>query len=132
MPSATDPFHMHVDHLPGVWSPVQWELNPDERVAEVEDQARASLLWNVDAPESILRLLLNETDIERIIEPPKGYDHENQGEWDDEMVTFAFKRFIKLVDVERRANFLSAEYDFLELGKWVIEIEPEKITIEKI
>lgn len=132
MPSVTDPFHMHVDPLPGVWSPVQWELNSAERVQEVEDQARASLLWNVDFPETILRLLLSETTIERAYTPPAGYDPEQQGEWDKDMLTIQFKRPIKLVHLERESNYLLVEYDLKDLGHWTIEVGPEKVTIEKI
>ena len=50
MPSVIDPETMHVDDLPAIWSPVQWELSEKERVEEIETQARASLLWMIDAP----------------------------------------------------------------------------------
>ncbi|GAG46260.1 unnamed protein product, partial [marine sediment metagenome] len=63
MPRSIDPQTMNVDELPGIWSPVQWDLSEDERLEELENQATASLLWTVDTPEAILRLFLNETDI---------------------------------------------------------------------
>ena len=58
MPGYIDAEFMHVDDLPGIWSPVQWDLTPEERVAEVEEQAHASLMAAVDVPEAILRMLL--------------------------------------------------------------------------
>ena len=132
MPGIIDPLTTHVDDLPGIWSPLPGELTPEERVAEIEEQAKASLLWAVSAPETILRLLLNECDIDRAFAPPEGFDTELQGEWDDELVTFAFKRSIKLLEVDRQANRLSLEYDFGDFGYWSFEIEPEKVTIQRI
>ncbi len=58
MPSVIDPETLYVDDLPAIWSPVQWELDEEERIQAVEEQATASLLWTMDAPEAILRLLL--------------------------------------------------------------------------
>ena len=80
MAGVINPETLYVDDLPGIWSPVQWELSDAERIKELDEQARASLLWAVDVPETILRLLLNETEIERAYEAPKGYDPEQQGE----------------------------------------------------
>ena len=76
MPKIIDPETIYVDDLPGIWSPVQWELSGQELAQELEDQATASLLWAVDAPQTILRLLLSETGIERAYEPPEGYEPE--------------------------------------------------------
>ncbi len=132
MPGVIDPETMDADDLPGIWSPVQWELTEDERVQEVEDQAKASLLWSVDVPEAILRLLLQECDIERLLEPPEDYDPQVQGEWDSELVTFGFQRRIELVKVERERDFLYLEYKFGDMGYWSIEVEPQKVTIERI
>jgi hypothetical protein len=132
MPGVIDPETMNADVLPGIWSPVQWELDDEERVRELETQATASLLWSVDVPEAILRLLLQETDIERIFEPPEDYDPEEQGEWDPKLVTFGFQKPIKLVKVEREHNYLYLEYKFGDFGYWYIEIEPEKVTIKRI
>ena len=58
MPSIIDPETMHVDDLPGIWNPIQWEMTEHERILEVENQAEASLLSVIYAPEAILRLLL--------------------------------------------------------------------------
>ena len=52
MPAFIDAEFMHVDELPGIWSPIQWDLTPEEKVAEVEEQARASLMAAVDVPEA--------------------------------------------------------------------------------
>lgn len=70
MPSIIDPQTLYVDDLPTIWSPVQWELIEEERIQAVEEQATASLLWSMDAPEAILRLLLDETGIERFFWNP--------------------------------------------------------------
>ncbi len=132
MPSVIDPETLYVDELPGIWSPVQWELTDAERIVEVESQARASLLWAVDVPEAILRLLLGETAIERAFEPPKGYDPELQGEWVEEIVTFQFNRQLELVRLERERDYLYVEYKFGDLGYWAFEIEPGKVTIRRV
>ena len=132
MPSVIDPETMYVDDLPGIWSPVQWELNDEERVKEVENQATASLLWSVDAPEAILRLLLAETEIERAFSPPKGYKPELQGDWEEDVITFQFKRPIHLVKIEREQDYLYVEYKFDDLGYWGLEMEPDKVTIQRL
>ena len=132
MPKIIDPETIYVDNLPGIWSPVQWELSEQERAQELEDQATASLLWAVDAPQTILRLLLGETDIERVYGPPEGYDPEEQGYWEKDLVTFQFKRPIHLERVERGQDYLLIEYNFGSLGTWKFEIEPEKVTIERL
>jgi hypothetical protein len=132
MPGVIEPETLYVDDLPGIWSPVQWEQTKEEQVVELEEQARASLLWAVDVPEAVLRLLLSETDIERAYQPPSGYNHEQQGEWDDQLITFQFKREIRLVKIERERDYLYFEYKFGELGYWAIEIEPQKINIQRL
>jgi hypothetical protein len=132
MPGIIDPETLHVDELPGVWAPVQWEQTEEERAKEIEDQAAASLLMTVDIPEAILRLLLNETAIEQTYAPPPGYDPAEQGEWDPETITFAHRRPLRLAHVERSPELLTAEYDFGDLGKWRFEIGPEQVTIDRI
>jgi hypothetical protein len=99
---------------------------------QMDIQSTASLLSSVDVPEAILRLLLQETEIERLLEAPVGYDPESQGEWDSELTTFGFQRPIQLIKVEREQNYLYLEYKFGELGYWSFEIEPEKVTIERL
>ena len=92
MPGVIDPETMNSDGLPGIWSPVQWWLTEEERIQELEAQSTASLLSAVGDPEAILRLLLQETGIERIFESPEDYDPGSQGEWDPELATFGFQK----------------------------------------
>jgi len=132
MPIDIEPETMNVDDLPGIWSPVQWELTEDEHIQELEAQATASLLFAVDVPEAILRLLLNEYTIERAFEPPDGFDPDQQGSWNDDLLTFQFRRPIELVNVQRERDCLSIIYDFKEMGRWSLEIQPEKVTIERV
>jgi len=132
MPSIIDPQTFYVDDLPAIWSPVQWELSEQERVEAVEEQATASLLWQMDAPEAVLRLLLDETAIQRLYQPPSGFDAEQQGEWDGKLITFGPKRAIRLEFVERTPTHLELVYGFDDLGRWKFIIEPEKVTIYRI
>jgi hypothetical protein len=132
MPAVIDPETMPVDELPGVWAPVQWEQTEQERATEIENQAAASLLASVDVPEAILRLLLNETEAEQTYAPPPGYQPGQQGEWDPGLITFAFRRPLRLKQVDRKPDTLTIEYDFVDLGHWVFEITPEKVIIERI
>jgi hypothetical protein len=132
MSSIIDPQTLYVDDLPAIWSPVQWELSEEERVQAVEEQATASLLWHMDAPEAILRLLLDETAIQRLFKPPDGFDTEQQGEWDEKLITFGPKRAIKLEFIERTPTHLELVYNFNDLGRWKFFIESEKVTIDRI
>jgi hypothetical protein len=132
MPSVIDPETMHVDSLPVVWSPVQSSLTEEERTREVEEQATASLLWAADAPETILRLLLGETAIARAFEPPQGYDPEQQGEWDPELVTFTFARPSRLLTEERQPDRLALEYTLEGAGYWRLEITPDSVSISRL
>ena len=132
MPSVIDPETLYVDDLPAIWSPVQWELTEEERVQAVEEQATASLLWTMDAPEAILRLLLSETGIQRLLAQPKGYDPEEQGDWDESLITFGPARPIKLESVERTPTSLEVVYDFADRGRWEFVIEAERVSIERI
>ena len=56
MPIDIDPETMNADDLPGIWSPVQWDLTEEERIEELHHQAQASLMWAIDIPEAILRM----------------------------------------------------------------------------
>jgi len=132
MPAVIDPETMNVDELPGVWSPVQWELNKEEHMQELDTQATASLLYAVDVPEAILRLLLTEYQIERAFDPPANYDPDQQGEWDESLLTFQFNRPIRMVKSERSPNRLYVEYHISDLGYWALEIEPDKVRIFRI
>ena len=132
MPSVIDPETLYVDDLPAIWSPVQWELTEEERIQAVEEQATASLLWTMDAPETILRLLLDETGIQRLYDSPKDYNPQEQGDWDKSLITFGPARPIKLESVERTPARLELVYDFGDRGHWEFIIEPERVSIERI
>lgn len=43
MPKTIDPETIYVDDLPGIWSPVQWELSEQERAKELEEQSHCQL-----------------------------------------------------------------------------------------
>ncbi len=132
MPGVIDPETLHVDELPGIWAPVQWEQSEEDRVQEVETQAAASLLQTVDIPEAILRLLLNETEIEYLFGPPDGYNPDEQGEWDSNLITYAYTKPIQLVSATHKQDYLEVIYKFANFGTWKFEIRPEKVLIERI
>lgn len=132
MPSVIDPETLYVDDLPAIWSPVQWELDEEERIKEVEEQATASLLWTMDAPEAILRLLLDETDIQRLYGPPEDYDPQEQGDWDKDLITFGPARAVRLESIQRTPTRLELVYNFENLGRWEFVIEPERVSIARI
>jgi hypothetical protein len=131
MPGFMDPETVYVDDLPTIWSPVQEELTEGERLQEINLQATASLLWAADAPEAVLRLLLGETEIEQVFEPPPGYDPEQQGEWNAAFLTFAFKRPLRLKSVKRQSDSLEVVYSLEGAGYWRIEITPESVSIDR-
>ena len=131
MPIDIDPETINADSLPGIWSPVQWETSEEEQVIELEQSAIASLLWIVDVPETILRLLLDENGIEQTYKAPKGYDPSVQGEWEDNLVTFTFKRKIELIKSERSHDYLYLEYKVEDFGTWIFEIETDKVSIHR-
>lgn len=132
MPGYIDPETVYVDDLPTIWSPVQEELTDEERLQEIEAQATASLLWAADAPEAALRLLLGETEIERVYTPPPGYDPEQQGEWNDSFLTFAFKHPIRLESVSRQPESLEVVYFLEGAGYWRIEITQENVSMDRV
>jgi hypothetical protein len=132
MPSVIDPETLYVDDLPAIWSPVQWELDEQERIQAVEEQATASLLWTMDAPEAILRLLLDETGIQRLYSPPPDYNSQEQGDWDKELITFGPLRPIKLESIQRTPTRLEVVYYFGDRGRWEFVIESGKVSIERI
>ena len=132
MPGVIDFATIYVDNLPTVWSPVQSQLSPEEHAKEIEDQGTASLLWGSPVPEQILRLLLGETAIERVLDPPSGFDPDVQGEWDNTLVSFAFKRPIHLTREERTPEKLVLEYRVEGAGSWMLEISGETVAIGRI
>src|SRR4030066_90764 len=132
MPGVIDFETMYVDVLPTIWSPVQRELTPEEHAQELEEQATASLLWASPVPEQILRILLDEAAMERAFEPPAGFDPELQGDWNENLLTFTFKRRIKLVREERTSEKLVLEYKLDDAGYWLFEITEDTVTIGRI
>ena len=77
MPSIIDPQTIHVDELPPIWSPIQWELNEKE---EWDDERltfgpyRPMKLIGVERERDYLRLVYNCGDLghwEFVIEPEK-------------------------------------------------------------
>jgi hypothetical protein len=132
MPGIIDPETINAQGLPGIWSPVQWELTEEERIEELNKQSTASLLWSVDIPEAILRLLLQEMDTQRLFEPPEGFDPTLQGNWDPELVTVGFQYPIELVKVVREPAHLYLEYKVGDSGYWAIDIEPEDVSITRM
>jgi len=48
------------------------------------------------------------------------------------MLTFKFERPLELLEVHRERNFMSIVYDFREFGRWMFEIQPGKVTIERV
>jgi hypothetical protein len=132
MPIDIEPETINVDQLPGIWSPVQWELTEEEHIQELDTQATASLLFAVDVPEAVLRMFLNEYAIERAFDPPAGFDPGQQGDWNEDLLTFQFERPLELVNVQRERDCLSIVYDFKEFGRWSFEIRPDKVTIERL
>jgi ABC-type dipeptide/oligopeptide/nickel transport system ATPase component len=81
---------------------------------------------------AILRLLLEETDIKRLFEPPDSYNPAEQGDWDEKLITFGPKRTIKLESMERKPTRLELVYNFGDLGWWEFVIESEKVSIARI
>jgi hypothetical protein len=132
MPRVIIPENFHVDDLPSLWSPVQWEMSEEERILELEAQATASLMHTIDAPEAMLRLVLDEVEIERVYKPPKGYDGEKQGEWDPDLVTFQFSRIFRMIAKEHKIDYLYVEYKIEDLGYWAVEIKPEEVRIFRL
>ncbi len=132
MAQVIDHETMNIDDLPGIWSPVQWNLTEEERVEELHTQAAASLLYCIDTPEAMLRLLLDECEIERALEPPEGYNPEKQGEWDPNVVSFIFRRPIRLLKMDRLEDCLYAEYHIEGLGDWAVRIEPDHVELNRI
>jgi hypothetical protein len=132
MPGEIDVGAIHIDDLPSIWCPVQQELPPEEHARELEAQATASLLWATPVPEQLLRVLLDETAIERALDPPDGYDPEIQGDWKSDLIAFAFKHAIKLLKEERDPHKLLVEYKIEGAGYWAIEITADTVTIGRI
>ncbi len=132
MPGVIDPETIEVNQLPPVWSPVQGPISDDERIRELDMQATASLLWAATVPEQILRLLLSETDIDPIAEPPADYAPDLQGEWQPGVLTFGFRRPVRVVREQREHDLLVLEFQVDGAGTWMMEIGPERMILERL
>lgn len=77
-------------------------------------------------------MLLAETAIERAYGPPDGNKPEIQGEWKSKLLTFEFKRQFRPERVERDRDYYYVEYNFGDRSRWAFEIEPERVTIERV
>jgi hypothetical protein len=131
MPGVIDPETMNKEGLPGLWSAVQWVLTEEECVKELDTRSTASCLSSVDVPEVILRLLLHDMAIHRLLGPPEGFDSIVQEDWDPELVTIAFLYPIELVKAEREPNYLYFEYKGGDSDYGSIEIEPVKARTQR-
>jgi len=132
MPGVIDPETMAVGGAPTIWWPVEVELTEPQRLEEIERQTLAGLLWVAPVPESILRLLLGETEVVRAIDPPEGYDADTQGEWDSERATFAFRRPLHLEADREEDSRRVLEYALEGAGHWRMVISPEQFSLSRI
>jgi hypothetical protein len=132
MSGYLDPLTFPVLDVPAIWCPEKEKLMGNPLAASIEEQAQASLLASADPVEAILRMLFGETEVERIFEPPQGYNPELQGDWDDEQVTFVFRRKVEKTSAERGEELLRMEYRVEGCGAYSVEIMPESFSIEKI
>ena len=131
MSGYLDPLTFPVLDVPAIWCPEKERLVGNPLATSIEEQAKASLLASADTVESILRLLYDKAEIERVLEPPQGYNPEVQGDWDDQQVTFAFLRRVERISEERDDESLRMEYRIDGCGKFMVEITPESFSIQK-
>jgi hypothetical protein len=129
MPGDIDPETINTDSLPCVWSPIQRELTKEEHAYKLDTHSTASIPWSVDVPKVILRLFLLESEIQRLLEPPKDYDPTSHDDCDQKLVTMGFKYPLQLVEIEREQEYLYLEYKIGNSGYWPFEFEPEKVMI---
>jgi hypothetical protein len=131
MSGYLDPLTFPVLDVPAIWCPEKERLSGNPLATSIEEQAKASLLASADTVEAILRLLYDEAEIERVFEPPQGYNPEVQGDWDDHQVTFVFRRRVEKIGEERGNESLRMEYRLETCGQYRIEITPESFSIKK-
>jgi hypothetical protein len=131
MPIPTAPDQLKLIQLPTVWSPAGVETSADGSPQSIQ-QAQAGLLLAVSPVEAALRLLMNEVEVEPVNEPPKGYDPDQQGEWNPQKSHFRFKRAVRLMRVEKNPNGLDLEYNFGDLGYWTVSIEADNVRITRV
>jgi hypothetical protein len=126
-----DPLTFPTIPLPAVWSPVREKSDGNPLALQIEEQAKGSLLVTADTLESVLRLLLGVTEVERVFSPPDGYDAEQQGEWDEDAVTFAFTRGIRILSESRSADELSLRYEVEGLGTYTVAVTADGLDVRR-
>jgi hypothetical protein len=126
-----DPLTFPTINLPAIWTPIKEKSEANPLALQIQEQARASLLLTADTIESILRLLLGETEVERVFTPPKGYDTELQGEWDNSAITFTFIRSIRIFSENRDPEQLKMQYEVEGRGIYNIILNKDGIEIKK-
>jgi hypothetical protein len=129
MSGVLDPLTFPTLGVPAIWCPQKEKLLGNPLALRIEEQAKGSLLLSADLVESILRLLYGETEIERVYDPPKGYNPELQGEWDGSQLTFAFRRQVKKVREVRDDQSLGMDYQIEGCGRFRVEITPDSFSI---
>jgi hypothetical protein len=126
-----DPLTFPTINLPAIWTPIKEKSEANPLALQIHEQAKASLLITADTIESILRLLLGETEVERVFTPPKGYDTELQGEWDNSAITFAFIKSIRIISENRDPEQLEMQYEVEGRGIYNITVNKAGIEIMK-
>jgi len=132
MPISLSPDQLKLVQLPIVWSPAAAPAASPDGMPDWISLAQAGLLLAVSAPEAALRLFLQETEVEQVSEPPKGYDPIQQGEWDPQGAAYHFKRRIRMMRVEKIPDRLTVEYHFGDLGYWAVTIEADTVQIARV
>jgi len=131
MAGVLDPLTFPTLGVPAIWCPRREKLRGSPLALSIEEQAKGSLLQSADLVESVLRMIYGETEIERALVPPAGYDPQIQGEWDDTLVTFAFTRRVRKLSEDRNEQTLQMEYQMDGHGRFSIEITPEGFSITR-
>jgi hypothetical protein len=126
-----DPLTFPTIRVPAVWTPIKEKSDANPLALQIHEQAKASLLISADIMESILRLLLGETEVERVFTPPKGYDEEQQGAWDTDAITFAFVRSVRIKSENRDAGKLLMQYEVEGKGDYYVELTGNGLEIWK-
>ncbi len=131
MAGVLDPLTFPTLDVPAIWCPRKEKRLGNALAQRIEEQARGSLLVCADPVESVLRVIYGETEIERALIPPEGYDPAIQGEWDESLVTFAFARRVRKISEERNEQSLRLEYEMAGSGRFFVEITPDGFSISR-
>jgi hypothetical protein len=131
MTSVIDPLTFPVIDVPAIWCPPETKTRTAHPVLELERQAQANLILSADIIESVIRLIFGEAEIEKVMEPPEGYDPDVQGDWDESVATYAFKRPILKIEEERDEQHLLLVYSMKELGTYRVALTETSFSITK-